>query len=68
MGRCCLHLDEGLRLETVFTSKMEMVPHLLSGYTEISIHNRTTVEFVLGNVNEIYSIEILSSGIKCSEV
>jgi hypothetical protein len=60
-------LDKGLSFETLLTLKVKRIPRLLRGYTETNgIHNRT-VEFVLENVNEKYTIEILLSGIKCSE-
>jgi hypothetical protein len=54
------HLVEGLSLDTFLTLKSGKVPDLLCGYMQVdSVHNRTTVNFVLGNIDKKQSVEVL---------
>jgi hypothetical protein len=60
------HLVEGLSLDTFFYPKSGKVPDLLCGYMQVnSVHNGTTVNFVLGNIDKKRSVEVLSPGIEC---
>jgi hypothetical protein len=61
-------LDVGLSLETVLTLQVEKSLICLVGIETNSIHNRTTADFLLENVNKKYSIKMLSSGMKCFEI
>jgi hypothetical protein len=51
--------------ETLLILEMEKSLICFSGYTETnSIHSRTTVNFILENVNQKYSVNSLSTVIK----
>jgi hypothetical protein len=60
------HLEEGVSLETLLTCGKD--PNLLSGNTDKRIHNTTIVDLVLENVHKNSIIEMVSFGIKYSEI
>jgi hypothetical protein len=60
------HLVEGLKSRDICDPKSGKVPDLLCGYVQAdSVHDRTTVNFVLENIHKKQSVEVLSPGIKC---